>query len=320
MFLIAKGYRILARRFKTPFGEIDIVARRRGILVFVEVKARASADDAVENVTPTPAPPPTSSPWPEPVETDGVQLLVGKNRTTGLRFQSLTIPQGATIYSAHLKLHCYGGGANSISLNYTAEDAGSASQFQAVARNISDRWPLPSAAIADVPAAWPGGTFVRSPELKDLVQAVVDRGDWQSGNAIVFFIEDNGSTQQRGVTAYDDPAVVDGVVYDGTGGRGYYPWFWHSAKLYVAYRKEGGPTTPTTTPLPTIPSTPKGGGGCAVSPGGAHGWMAVAGILAPYLLFLTFLGLRRTARARARLFFALRSEAGLRRAGDGTEP
>ena len=36
-YLIAKGYRILFRRFKTPVGEIDIVARRRGVLVFVEV-------------------------------------------------------------------------------------------------------------------------------------------------------------------------------------------------------------------------------------------------------------------------------------------
>ena len=51
MFLIAKGYRILARRFKTPFGEIDIVARRRGALVFVEVKARGRADEAAEAVT-----------------------------------------------------------------------------------------------------------------------------------------------------------------------------------------------------------------------------------------------------------------------------
>ena len=40
MFLIAKAYRIVARRWKTPFGEIDIVARRRRALVFVEVKAR----------------------------------------------------------------------------------------------------------------------------------------------------------------------------------------------------------------------------------------------------------------------------------------
>ena len=51
-FLIAKGYRILARRFRTPHGEIDIVARRRNLLVFVEVKARASLDEAAYAVTP----------------------------------------------------------------------------------------------------------------------------------------------------------------------------------------------------------------------------------------------------------------------------
>jgi len=51
MFLIAKGYRIAARRWKTSFGEIDIVARRRRALVFVEVKARERAGDAAEAVT-----------------------------------------------------------------------------------------------------------------------------------------------------------------------------------------------------------------------------------------------------------------------------
>ncbi|MGZ3409867.1 MAG: YraN family protein [Xanthobacteraceae bacterium] len=40
-YLLAKGYRIHARRFRSPAGEIDIVATRRGTLVFVEVKARA---------------------------------------------------------------------------------------------------------------------------------------------------------------------------------------------------------------------------------------------------------------------------------------
>ena len=50
--LLAKGYRIVARRWKSPVGEIDIVARRRGVLVFVEVKARIRLDDAAEAVTP----------------------------------------------------------------------------------------------------------------------------------------------------------------------------------------------------------------------------------------------------------------------------
>jgi putative endonuclease len=50
--LLAKGYRILARRFRTPHGEIDIVARKRNLIAFVEVKARASLDDAAYAVTP----------------------------------------------------------------------------------------------------------------------------------------------------------------------------------------------------------------------------------------------------------------------------
>jgi len=49
---MAKGYRILAKRFKTPYGEIDLVARRRNLIAFVEVKARASLDDAAYAVTP----------------------------------------------------------------------------------------------------------------------------------------------------------------------------------------------------------------------------------------------------------------------------
>ena len=38
--LSRRGYAILARRYRTRFGEIDIVAERAGTVVFVEVKAR----------------------------------------------------------------------------------------------------------------------------------------------------------------------------------------------------------------------------------------------------------------------------------------
>ena len=50
-WLIAHGYRILARRWKSPLGEIDIIAARCHTLIFVEVKARAKLDDATEAVT-----------------------------------------------------------------------------------------------------------------------------------------------------------------------------------------------------------------------------------------------------------------------------
>jgi putative endonuclease len=49
--LVLKGYEILARRFETPGGEIDLVARKGGTIVFVEVKARRAIDAALFAVT-----------------------------------------------------------------------------------------------------------------------------------------------------------------------------------------------------------------------------------------------------------------------------
>ncbi|WP_296676191.1 YraN family protein [Novosphingobium sp.] len=45
-YLRLKGWRILARRVKTPRGEIDLIAKRGGMICFVEVKWRASAAEA----------------------------------------------------------------------------------------------------------------------------------------------------------------------------------------------------------------------------------------------------------------------------------
>ncbi len=52
LWLNLKGYRILERRYRTGVGEIDIVAVRARRLAFVEVKARASTEDAAWSVTP----------------------------------------------------------------------------------------------------------------------------------------------------------------------------------------------------------------------------------------------------------------------------
>jgi len=53
LYLLAKGYRIEAIRFRTPLGEIDIVARRGDLVACVEVKARRETGDAVFAVTAT---------------------------------------------------------------------------------------------------------------------------------------------------------------------------------------------------------------------------------------------------------------------------
>jgi putative endonuclease len=50
--LLAKGYRILGRRVRTPHGEVDLVAVRGRRLAFVEVKRRATRDEAEAAITP----------------------------------------------------------------------------------------------------------------------------------------------------------------------------------------------------------------------------------------------------------------------------
>lgn len=51
LFLMAKGYRLLARRVKTGRGEIDLVMRLGRDIIFVEVKTRSDIDAALFSVT-----------------------------------------------------------------------------------------------------------------------------------------------------------------------------------------------------------------------------------------------------------------------------
>lgn len=48
-----KGYRIVAKRFKTKAGEVDLIARKGDVVAMVEVKARPTVQAAMDAVTPT---------------------------------------------------------------------------------------------------------------------------------------------------------------------------------------------------------------------------------------------------------------------------
>lgn len=51
-YLRLKGWRLIAHRYKSPLGEVDLVMRRGKVTAFIEVKARESLDGAVAAVSP----------------------------------------------------------------------------------------------------------------------------------------------------------------------------------------------------------------------------------------------------------------------------
>lgn len=52
IFLRAKGYKILERRYRAKVGEVDLIALDGDCVVFVEVKARPTLDEALFSITP----------------------------------------------------------------------------------------------------------------------------------------------------------------------------------------------------------------------------------------------------------------------------
>jgi putative endonuclease len=75
LWLMAKGYRILAQRARTPWGEVDIAALKGDLLVFVEVKARRTHGAGIEAV----------SAWSRGRIIQAAQMLAGRWRLTHLR-------------------------------------------------------------------------------------------------------------------------------------------------------------------------------------------------------------------------------------------
>lgn len=53
LYLRAKGYRIVARRFRTPVGEIDLIVRRGRVIAYVEVKQRTEEALALDSINAT---------------------------------------------------------------------------------------------------------------------------------------------------------------------------------------------------------------------------------------------------------------------------
>ncbi len=125
------------------------------------------------------------------------------NQIIGLRFADLDIPQGATIDEAYIQFTCDETNTRATSVHIKAHNTDNAPVFQASNNNVSARSRTSASALWE-PNSWnsvgAATSNERTPELKFILQELVNRNDWNAGNAMAFIIEGTG---ERTAEAYD---------------------------------------------------------------------------------------------------------------------
>jgi type IV pilus assembly protein PilY1 len=133
----------------------------------------------------------------------------------GLRFQNIAIPNGATIISATIKFKCRLSCSGTVCrTRLSGEDVDDAPTFANDKDAFDARWANRTTVKVDwdnIPA-WVVDNFYDSPDIKSVIQEIVDREGWESGNDIVIFWEDfedrsdHNNNARRGAYSYDgDP-------------------------------------------------------------------------------------------------------------------
>jgi type IV pilus assembly protein PilY1 len=139
-------------------------------------------------------------------------LSLDKDTYVAIRFQSVSVPQGAVIENAYLEFTAYADANKDdnsdrgpgISRYIYGEDTDDADAFTSTRESISDRYDdrtnnrvnwnnLPQ---------WTAGSTYQTSDIKDVVQEIIGRTGWSSGNDMAFFIRVDGNSK-RYVRSYD---------------------------------------------------------------------------------------------------------------------
>ncbi len=146
----------------------------------------------------------------------------GHQQVVGIRFTGVDIDQGTTINSAYIQFTDDEGGTGTVNLTIRGEDRNNASDFSTSDYDVSDRTTT-SASVSWSPNDWSNngesGSDQETPNLRTIVQEIVDRGGWSNGNAMVFIIEGTSTSNTRTATYRDGkPELIiktaDGLKYN----------------------------------------------------------------------------------------------------------
>jgi hypothetical protein len=194
-----------------------------------EVHVAASTDDAEE-----------SAAGAMYLNSSDLELVYdGSNQTVGMRFNGVSVPKGASITNAWIQFTVDEAQSEATTLFIQGQAVDNATTFTTAKNNVSGR-ARTTASVRWDPVPWStigqAGLDQRTPNLSAVVQEVVNRQGWSSGNSLVIVITGTG---HRTADAYDEST---------TG----------AALLHIEYQTasgSGGNTAPVVYAGPDLPVT-----------------------------------------------------------------
>ena len=145
----------------------------------------------------------------------------GTQRSSGFYFTNVTIPQGATITNAYVTTTAYqdaSGTTCTIKIGAMPDD-----NYNGFSNTAGDRphdAVLTTATVSWSPDAQTDGNTYNTPDIKTVIQEIVDREGWSSGNAIGIVFQNNGSSinAARYASTYENSEPASLTVEYSSGG------------------------------------------------------------------------------------------------------
>ncbi len=114
------------------------------------------------------------------------------DNTAGYRFRNIVIPNGKAIMSAYFKGVAYFTEAYTVDVRIQGVDLDNATDFSSDAPR--DKTPLTTELVDWTIPVCTEDDIQTSPDLKNIIQEIIDRGGWSTGNAVDLIIKNNGAT------------------------------------------------------------------------------------------------------------------------------
>ncbi len=131
----------------------------------------------------------------------------------GIRFPKVDIPNGATILSAFVQFWASGASSVASSFQIRGEASDNAEVFTTAPRSVSSRAPTNATVNWPSVPAWSigeAGPAQRTPDLKAVVQEIVNRPGWTASNAMALIIKETVAGSRRAARSWDGEAAGSG--------------------------------------------------------------------------------------------------------------